>query len=434
MGPTRTIVAAALAFSITAVAAYLTHDGGKPAANEPLPSVAAVNGSYSSLLDELDERADALQTRANRRPDDWLTRMHLGTLLLERASLTNQPGDFERVQQVLDESFLMAPASSGPVLLAARFNFSLHRLDEAEEYLDIVDRRAIPRRNDQLAANLVRAEIALQRGQYEDALAGLTEVAAAMPAAATVELALYYSKTGDPAKAESLLEEALASTNPKDRRRRAWTRMQLGLLSLERGAYLPALEHLEAADAELPGWWLVQEHIAEVYDRIGDHQKAVAIYEELVRSTGLPQHMDALASAYQHAGEQEKADALIEQAAVLWEEQLVRFPEAAMGHGLAHHLQFGTPERALELAEANYAVRPGGDAQVLLARAYLKAGRAAEALEVAERALATPYRTAALHDVAAKAHEALGHTEAAQEQGELRAAINPTYQGQEHVH
>ena len=255
-----------------------------------------------------------------------------------------------------------------------------------------------------------------------------------MPALAKVELALYHAKTGAPDEAEALFEEALAEASPKDIRRKVWTRLQLGLLALERGRALVALEHLEEADAELPGWWLVQEHIAEAHDRLGNHGKAIEIYEELVRTTGLPQHMDALATAYQHAGQQADAQAQIERAAARWDAQLARFPEAAMGHGLHHQLQHGTPARAVELAEQNHANRPGGDAQVLLARAYLGAGRPADALAVVERALATPYRTAALHDVAAQANTALGHTAKAQEQLALRDAIDPSFPGQSHAH
>jgi len=436
MGTKMTIAAAVIAFMASALAAKLFRDSNTPAtaASEHQPVRAAADVSYASMLDSVDERIDALQPRVNDRHNDWLIRMHLGILLLERASLTNQLEDFERLEELLDEAFLIAPEGSGPLLLAARFNFSIHRLEAAEEYLEKIDGYAVPRRDEMLAAQVIRAEIAFQRGEYEAALEGLTAVAAVMPAVTTAELALYHAKTGEPEKAEELLAEALASTLRKDPRRRAWLRLQLGLIALDRGANLPALEQLEAADAELPGWWLVQEHIAEVHERLGDHEKALEIYAGLVETTGLPQHLDALASAYQHAGEQAKAKELSERAGVLWEEQIGRLPEAAMGHGLQHYLQFGPTERAVELAEKNYAVRPGGEAQVLLARAYLKAGRAAEALEVAKKTLETPYRTAGVHDVAAKAYEAVGDAAAAAEQSALRDAINPSYQGKEHSH
>lgn len=430
-----TLAAAAITVLVSAVATQIELGGATQAlASETQPTRRAATAGFTALVDTLDRRIDSLHARAADRPDDWLTRMHLGTALLERAGLTNRIEDFERVQQVLDEAFAIAPRGSGPLLLAARFNFSIHRLDVAERYLDQMDARALRKPDEHLVARVLRAEIALQRGHYDVALGGLTEVAAKRPEAASAELALYHAKTGNATEAERLLEDALASTTTKDPRRRAWLQLQLGILAMDRGRSLVALEHLRAADAELPGWWLVQEHLAEVHDRLGDHDQAIAIYEELLRTTELPQLMDALAIAYRHAGRGVQADALVARAAAAWEDQLARLPEAAMGHGLQHHLQFGTPERALGLAEANVALRPGGEAQVALGQAYLRAGRFADALAVARRTLATPYRSAGLHDVAARAHAALGDLTAEQEQLALRSAINPAHEGREHAH
>jgi tetratricopeptide (TPR) repeat protein len=431
-----TLAAAALAFVVSAVASQFLPGGGTAptSATTPPVRVVASGASYSALLEELDARIDGLTKRVSGRGDDWLTRMHLGNALLERASLTNQLADYERVDDVLDESFAIAPEGSGPLMLAARFSLSVHRLDVAQEYLDKVDRRAVPRRDDVVLAKVLRAQIALQRGEYEAAREGLDAVAKVVPAIAKVELALYHAKTGNPDLAQTLLEDALLETPAKDSRRRAWIMLQLGIAALDRGAPLVALEHLQGADAELSGWWLVQEHIAEAHDRLGNHGESIAIYEALVVATDLPQHMDALALAYRHAGRESEAQDLIVRAAERWEQQLARFPESAMGHALAHQLQFGTAAKAVELALANHAVRPGGDAEVALARALLKAGRADEALVAAERALATPYRSAGLHDVAAKAHAALGHAAAAEEQLALRGGVNPSYTGDEHTH
>lgn len=432
-----TVVAACLAFGVSALVSQIDLRGE----TSPPPPVAptkaapaAAGASYAALLTDLDRRIDSLQTRASSRADDWLTRMHLATALLERAGLTQQIDDFARVQAVLDEAFAIAPAGSGPLVVAARFNFAIHRLEGAEQYLDLIDRRAVPRRDDQLIARVLRAEIAVQRGQYEAAFAELSAVAAAAPAAATAELALYHAKTGKPREAEALLTDALQSTATNDPRRRAWMKLQLGILAMNRGELRDALQHLQDADAELAGWWLVREHIAEIHHRRDNHAEAIAIYEDLVRAVDLPQHMDALAALYRHTGDPARADEMIARAAARWEQQLARFPEAAMGHALQHYLQFGPPARALELALANHALRPGGDAQVSLAQAHLQSGQPAEALAVVERALASPYRTARLHDVAAKAHAALGHKAAAEDQISLLVAINPRYSSSDHSH
>ncbi|MCY0987043.1 hypothetical protein OV203_07910 [Nannocystis sp. ILAH1] len=430
------LVSAVLAFGVSALVSHFFFRGetSAPSIVAPEARAATAGPSYAALLDELDRRIDGLQKRADGRSSDWLTRMHLGSALLERAGLTNQIHDFARVEAVLDDAFSMAPAGSGPLLVAARFNFAIHRLGEAEKYLDMMDRRAVPRRDEQTSARVLRAEIAVQRGQYEAAFAELTAVAAASPVAATAELALYHAKTGDPAQAEALLEAALQATGPNDPRRRAWMKLQLGVVAMERGDLRLALKHLQEADSELSGWWLVQEHIAEIHNRRDDHARAIEIYEALVRTADLPQHMDALAGLYRHTGESQRAEELIARAAARWEEQLARFPESAMGHALQHYLQFGPAARALELAQANHAARPGGDAQVALAQAYLQTGQPAEALALAEQALGSPYRTPRLHDVAAKAHAALGHTQAAEEQTALLLAMNPRYSSDDHAH
>jgi tetratricopeptide (TPR) repeat protein len=208
--------------------------------------------------------------------------------------------------------------------------------------------------------------------------------------------------------------------------------MQRGLIAMDRGMYLQGLEHLQEADGELSGWWLVQEHLAEAYDHLGQHGRALELYEELVRVHGLPQHLDALAKARRHAGQD--ADLLVAQAGAKWAELFARMPSAAIGHGLEHELEFGDPARAVELAEANHAARPSGDAKVLLARAYLAAGRADDALAIVRAALATKYRTAGLYRVAADAHTALGETTAAAEQLALCVAINPSCESTTHTH
>lgn len=427
------IVAVVLAFAASALVSRFAFRTATSSTAAPQPAAVAGTG-YAALLDQLDRGIDRMQQRADKRSDDWLTRQFLGQVLLDRARLTNRIEDYARLEQLLGDALAIAKPGTGPLLLAARFNFSIHRLDVAERHLDTIDGRAIPLADEQLLARALRAEIALQRGQYEAAFTELTAIAAVAPQVVNTTLALYHALTGDPLKADALLADELEKSSDKDVQRRAWLMLQRGIVAMDRGELMDALQHLRDADAELSGWWLVQEHIAEVYSRLSNHDKAIAIVERLVAQTGLPQHMDTLASLYRHTGRPQQADELIAQAAAKWDQQLARFPEAAMGHALNHHLQFGTPARALELALANHAARPGGDAQVSLARAYLKAEQPAEALAVVERALASPYRTARLHDVAAQTYLALGRTKEADEQAALCKAMNPWYSRDDHSH
>ena len=108
-----------------------------PQQNQPTAATAAHRGgeeakTYPALVAKLDRGvANARAALNTAHPTNWLVREHLAAALLERAQLTGRVEDYREAQTVLDDAFLLAPLGSGPVLLAARFNVSIHRLDGA---------------------------------------------------------------------------------------------------------------------------------------------------------------------------------------------------------------------------------------------------------------------------------------------------------------
>jgi predicted Zn-dependent protease len=400
---------------------------GEPAAQGSVAPQPDEPTAYDHELAQIDKHVASLQKLVNARKWDWLSRQHLASTLLERASLTGQIADYERVGWVLDEIFAIGDVGSGPAILAARYDYAIHRLDKAHEQQQKLAGYAIIKREQLFQVTLLGAQIAFQRGQYAEALPVLERLAAEGPGPAQTELALYHAKTGKVAEAERLFEQALAATKQDNPKQRGWLRLQLGILAMESGRYDEALTRLEAADSEFSGWWLIREHIAEVYTLLGRDSDAVRIYEVVVAQTELPQYMDALAGCYERLGRKRDAEVLVARARAAWEKQFATLPESAMGHGLEHYLAHGSAEEALDLAKKNYAVRPNGEAGVLLARAYLKADNPKAALEVLEQTLATPYRSADLHDAAYKAYTALGQPQLADAQRSLCLAANPRY-------
>ena len=109
----------------------------------------------------------------------------------------------------------------------------------------------------------------------------------------------------------------------------------------------------------------------------------------------------------------------------VYEAQLKQFPSASYGHALDHFLEFGPPERALELAEANFAARAGVPARIGLAEARLAKGDAAGAREVIEPALASGYVAAELYWSAAEVFAALGEDGRASQLRADAQALNP---------
>jgi tetratricopeptide (TPR) repeat protein len=396
----------------------------KPVAKTPSPKK-----GYAEVVTALDKRMGGLQRIVDKRPKGWLMRSHLLGLLTQRASLTHSFQDYARLQKILDDVLSVAPAGAGPpLLLAAQFNFTMHRLNKAEEHLGQFEKLELLRKQGALTISLLRADIAFHRGQYSAALTAYRAAARRAPAAVLSKLAIYYSKTGGFLEAEALLDRALTGKVYSNSHGRSWLMLQRAILSMEQGRYEQAMARLKEADKEFPGWWLIREHIAEVHTLLGQDVKAAAIYEQVVRNTRLPQFMDALGACYQRMGRKDEAQKLIAEAGKLWDDYLTRFPEAAGGHGLEHYLEYGKdPKRALELALINFKARPGGEARVLLATAYLKAGQAKKALEQVQSVLTSPFRSADLHDVARQTYTALGSKAEAAKQRTLCLAINPKF-------
>lgn len=239
-------------------------------------------------------------------------------------------------------------------------------------------------------------------------------------------LSRYQAKTGHRVEALALLDRAERSYFGDSQQLRAWLQLQRAVIELETGRWENARAYLLAAERQLSGWWLVEEHLAEVQALLGETEAARELYRGIVERTGLPEYLDAWAALERRAGNEAQAAALRAQAAALFEERLARFPEAAAGHALDHFLQPGSdPLRAVALAQANARSRSYGDAQVQLAQAYLQAGRRREARAVIGAALKSPWNTAELHWTAARVYAAGGETAVAAEQRRLALALNP---------
>lgn len=160
----------------------------------------------------------------------------------------------------------------------------------------------------------------------------------------------------------------------------------------------------------------------------GETKEAVAIYEEVVRETGLPQYLDALAEAYRKLGRESEAAALETKSEKLWDEQLKLAPEAASGHAMEHYM--GNPARAefvLDLAKKNFEIRPGGEAKLFLAEAYLKNSKPQEAKKLVDELMTTRFESAELYDLASRIYSNLGDGNRSAELRQKCLEINPAF-------
>lgn len=376
----------------------------------------------------LERRVSAAERLMTASPRSWMRRADLAGLYLERASLTASYADYQAAEHHIDEAIALGPHAAQLYLLRAQLSFTLHRFDRVEADL-VLPERAARRDADQgalAAIQAMRGSLAFERGDYEEAetlLSGAVEAHRSYDGLA--RLAHLHFKTCRFDSAAALLSEAEAELPERAVRARAWLHLQRGLMALDRGRYDEAFTHYADADAAYPGWWLVEEHMAEIDALEGRTDSARERYERVVAATDSPELMGALAGVIE-ANEPTRAASLVKRARAIYEEQLGVFPEATYGHALAHFLELERdPSLAVALAEKNGALRPNGEAKTKLAAAYAKAGRLDDARATLDLVSTTTWCTADTHATAALVARRSGDLATAQRESALARAINP---------
>ena len=316
----------------------------------------------------------------------------------------------------------------GPFFVRAALNFTLHRLDRGLTKIWRSISRKRGKNDARKAADLAFVgKVAAQRGQYaaaEKSFKGALEILRNY--STLTAYAVFTWKLGRFEEAEKLFNEALQAYKGHDMESIAWAHLMLGLMDLDRGRYDDALAHYKTADSFIKGYWLIDEHIAEILTLQGKTDEAKTLYLDIIERTNSPEFMDAMAGIHFEAGEDDKAKEYVARADKRYEEQLAQFPEAAYGHALDHFLEFGEDTaRTLKLAEKNHALRPNGEAKAKLAQAQVAAGKTAAAKKTIKAAIATPYSTGDFHLTAAEVLRAAGDAKGSEAQLAKAKAINP---------
>lgn len=316
-------------------------------------------------------------------------------LLWSRASLTADFDDFARFEREIAHAL----ATNGPAdelhLFRASLHFKLHRLQQAKDDLD-----RLTHMSQSPYVHAMRADIALQEGRYAEARAAYEAVIAERRTWDNLSrLAWLESKTGNPARADALYAEAEDQLTAKEMRAFAWVELQRGLLDLDQRRYKDALEHYRRADRAYSGYWLIEEHIAEALDLLGETDDAIEMYGRIIVKTRNPEFVGALAKIVAR-DDREKAAALDREADALFAARYAQYPEAAIGHYI--DLLLDRPDanpKLLELAERNHQLRPNAESSLLLAKAYVKLHQPARARQLVAEVSATPWRTPELTEL-----------------------------------
>ncbi len=309
---------------------------------------------------------------------------------LELAWLSNDYDWFARAEAALDAAQTAAGRSPRTCLVTAQLHLTLHRAAAASDAL----RECGPWRDERTHEQLL-ADIRFMQGEPEAAAAAYRRLLhQGVEISTLARLAAVHQALGHPEEAKALLAEAERRDQGHDPAQRAWLKLQRAEIALHQGRWDEARAVYLAAEEALPGWWLVEEHLAEIEALLGQTAAARKRYLDIVERNGLPELMDALAMLERTLGAHESAELQRNRAREGYDARLTRFPEAAAGHALEHFLHDPHPARALELAEENYAGRPIGESAAFLARARWRSGRRADACAALESARGRGYASA----------------------------------------
>jgi tetratricopeptide (TPR) repeat protein len=218
--------------------------------------------------------------------------------LYQKASISGDLGGLNAVERSINDAIPVLSNPGDLYLLKAHAAFKLHKLAEVDAAL-----LAVPSVYDSDEGRLVRADLDFQHGRYRAAESGYVEVLRHDRSwGALARLAHLRGKMGDATGADRLYEEAEDHLTAKEMRAYAWLEVQRGFLDFARGRDRAPQLHYRRADTAYPGYWLVEEHIAEVLGAVGRHDEAIAMYRSIVSSADRPELEQAIGELCELAG------------------------------------------------------------------------------------------------------------------------------------
>ncbi|MFC9131951.1 tetratricopeptide repeat protein [Streptomyces sp. NPDC057099] len=351
---------------------------------------------------------EALQARVARLPKDPGGWAALGMAYVQQARTTADPATYDRAEKALRTSLtVQSKGNTDAEVAMGALAAARHDFPAALRWA----RKATTSGPYSSSAYGVLADAYTQLGRYDEAEEAVQKMTDLRPDAASLARASYaFELKGDTDRARALMRRSLAAAaTPADI---AFAHNILASLDLQDANPRAALAETQTALRAAPTDSALLETRARAHLALGGTSKAITDYRAAIAIAPLPHYLLGLGELEQSLGHRDQAE---EQYALLRAQDRIREAAGAPADTDAtlFEADHGNPQRAVTMAEQAERTRPFIAVHDAHAWALHRAGRDAEALAHADKALALGTRSALFHYHRAAIHHALGDSEAA---------------------
>jgi tetratricopeptide (TPR) repeat protein len=345
-------------------------------------------------------------------------------LMYQRASLAGSLTELAALETAITAAIEAIGPAGDLYFLKANLDFKLHRLGDVKR--DLETGRGL---KDSPQGKALQADLDFQEGRYSESRRGYEALIHDEPSWDNLaRLAHLKFKLGDFAGAERCYIDAENELTAKEMRSFAWVQLQRGLVGLRRGLYAEAENHYRMAALAYSGYWLVDEHMAELCGALGKFDEAVDLYGKVISAVPRPEFQQALGELYQSMGQPEEAKPWYEKALSTYLDS-ARQGEVHYYHHLTDFycdvLHDG--EEAVKWARKDIALRRNFSTLAALAWALYRADEIEEAVETMDEATSSGAVDAQLFFQAGTIYQAAKGNGKANQYLRMAAEINPHY-------
>ncbi|HET9379149.1 MAG TPA: hypothetical protein VFO40_29520, partial [Chthoniobacterales bacterium] len=214
----------------------------------------------------------------------------------------------------------------------------------------------------------------------------------------------------------------------------AWVELQRGLLDFGHGRYADTWAHYRRANQAYSGYWLVDEHIAELLGAEGKFGEAVSLYEKVVARVPKPELKQAIGEIYTLMGSPSEAEPWYEEALVGY----LQSAERGQVHYYHHLADFyshvsGRADQAVHWARKDLELRPNFATEAALAWTLYRDAQISNALDLINQALSSGVKDAQIFYKAGMINLAAGRGHDGERYLEQAGQINSRHRNF-HVH